>query len=192
MHSVKHDKVIVTFDLLELDGADVRSRPIEERKQHLAAVSHLFAQSISRSRRNGWCFRVFHLEPLVGAASTVGRAKSLAHNAFTARLSSAMRHAWCGRRGKTKTPASGAQVQVASDAFVASGCRFDILLNRPSSRRLIFYCETRAASASVPGPSRIEGSSAEESRSQPATNSCPRPRLGPPRFGGFTRACIVE
>ena len=31
-----HAATLCAFDLLELDGADVRSRPIEERKQHLA------------------------------------------------------------------------------------------------------------------------------------------------------------
>jgi len=33
-----HAATLCAFDLLELDGADVRSRPIEERKQHLAWV----------------------------------------------------------------------------------------------------------------------------------------------------------
>ena len=31
---------------------------------------------------DGWCKWVFHLEPLVGAASTIGRAKALRHDAL--------------------------------------------------------------------------------------------------------------
>jgi hypothetical protein len=33
---------------------------------------------------DGRCLRVFHLEPLVGAASTISRAKALRHDALAA------------------------------------------------------------------------------------------------------------
>ena len=43
LHSGRHDREVVLygFDLLELNGADLRPRPLEERKAKLAALRRM-------------------------------------------------------------------------------------------------------------------------------------------------------